>query len=159
MSNLFSNENPGCSSIREALEKAPQGPANSLVLSPKQQEHLASCPDCQAAVDERLVRRFLLRGLKPAASPSAWFAPRVMAAIAARESELRQSLETWAVLPRIAARLTWVSALALLLMGTWVFESPKFARNSSNPTGAETLFEAPQAQAPDDVLIGMDRGR
>ena len=82
-----------------------------------------------------------------------------MAAIAAREAQLRQSIETWAVLPRLAARLTWVSALALLLMGTWVLESPKFARNSGNQPSTESLLEPSQPQSPDDVLISADHAR
>jgi hypothetical protein len=156
MANLFNKDDRECSGVRDALENAPQDASETLVLSPEQQHHLAACPDCQAAADERLMSRFLLRGVKPAVSPDAWFPARVMAAIAARESELRQSLETWAVLPRLAARLTWISALALLLMGTWVFESPRFARNPSNQPGSETLFESQQPQTPDDALTGME---
>src|SRR5437763_12776171 len=118
-----------CGDLRDALEStafgrevSPENP-EAPTLSPELQEHLASCPDCQAAADARLMTRSLLRKLPRAAAPDAWFAPRVMAAIAAREAQLRQSIETWAVLPRLAARLTWVSALALLLMGTWVLEA------------------------------------
>jgi hypothetical protein len=44
-----------------------------------------------------------------------------MAAIRARDSELRRSADAWTVVPRLARRLTWVSALALLLAGTWLF--------------------------------------
>lgn len=158
MSDLFS-DNPNCSGVREAFESAPQDGSETPALSPEQQQHLASCPDCQAAADERLMSRFLFRDLKSALAPDAWFSTRVMAAIAARESELRRSFETWAVLPRLAARLTWVSALALLLMGTWVLESPRFARNSYNQPGSESLFESPQPQTPDDVLVSADRSR
>ena len=153
-------ENSKCAAVRDALENSPQSAgaqSESPMVSPEEQNHFASCPDCQAAADERLMSRVLLRRLSTTAAPDAWFAPRVMAAIAARESELRQSLETWAVLPRLAARLTWVSALALLLMGTWVFESPRFARNSGNQSGSEPLFESPQPTASDDVLLSMDR--
>ena len=159
MSNSFSKERAECSGVREALENAPQDTSGLPVLSPEQQQHLASCPDCQATADERLMSRFLFRSLRPASPPDAWFPTRVMAAIAAREADLRRSLEMWAVLPRLAARLTWVSALALLLMGTWVFESPRFARNSSNQPASESLFESSQSQTPDDVLISVDRSR
>ena len=166
----FKKENSQCSAVRDALENTAQAAPSDATglgtdaqagsLSPELQEHLASCPDCQAASDERLMSRFLLSRVARTPAPDAWFAPRVMAAIAARESELRQSLETWAVLPRLAARLTWVSALALLLMGTWVFQSPKFARNSDRSpvgqSGSEPLFESPQSQAPED-LVTLDR--
>lgn len=152
-------ENSKCAAVRDTLENSPQSAgtqSESPALSPEQRSHFASCPDCQAGADERLTSSFLLRRLPKTAAPDAWFAPRVTAAITARESELRQSLETWAVLPRLAARLTWVSALALLLMGTWVFESPRFARNG-NQSGSESLFESPQPDASDDVLLSMDR--
>jgi hypothetical protein len=170
-------ENSLCSAVRDALENTAQAApsdatplgadaqSDSPSLSPELQDHLASCSDCQAASDERSMSRFLFSGVARTSAPDAWFASRVMAAIAAREFELRQSLETWAVLPRLAARLTWVSALALLLMGTWVFESPKFARNSdrapasqsgASQSGSESLFESPQSQVSDDSAI-LDR--
>ena len=165
MWSILKKENAVCHDLRDALESIPSGPdvsnENSDVplLSPELQAHLASCPDCQAAADARLMTRFLLRRLPRAAGADSWFAPRVMAAIATREAQLRQSIETWAVLPRLAARLTWVSALALLLMGTWVLESPRFARNSGRQTSTESLFESSQSQSPDDVLISGDRPR
>jgi hypothetical protein len=108
-------------------------------------------------VDDILMTRAILRDMPRHAEVSApWFAPRVMAAIAAKESELRQSLEAWAAIPRLAARLTWVSALALLLASTWLYESPKFAQNVAQNSGTqstvESLFDSPQSSATDDVL-------
>jgi hypothetical protein len=100
-----------------------------------------------------LMSRAILRDVPASTLPGPWFAPRVMAAIAARESELRQSLEAWAAVPRFAARLTWVSALALLLAGGWLYESPRGAQNTGNQTTAESLFDSPQSQALDDVLL------
>ena len=163
MWSILKKGNSICDDLRDRLENTspdagsenPEAPA----LPPELKEHLASCPDCQAAVDARLMTRFLFRRFPRVTGPDSWFAPRVMAAIAAREAQLRQSIETWAVLPRLAARLTWVSALALLLMGTWVLESPKFARNSTGQAGTESLFESAQQQSPDDVLISADHAR
>jgi hypothetical protein len=130
------------------------------VLSAEQQEHLAECTECQAFADDMLMSRTILRDVPvPAAAPGPWFAPRVMAAIAARESELRQSLEAWAAVPRFAARVTWISALALLLAGGWLYESPKFAQTSGNQTTAESIFDSPQSQAADDVLPSMERAQ
>jgi hypothetical protein len=130
------------------------------VLSAEQQEHLAACTECQAFADDMLMSRTILRDVPvPAAAPGPWFAPRVMAAIAARESELRQSLEAWAAVPRFAARVTWISALALLLAGGWLYESPKFAQTSGNQTTAESIFDSPQSQAADDVLPSMERAQ
>ena len=145
-----------CGRLRDALE----GAADIAALSPAQQEHLAACPDCQAAADEVFMSRSLLREMPSvAATPAPWFAPRVMAAIAARESELRRSLEAWAAVPRLAARLTWASALALLVATTWLYESPKFTQNSGNQTTAESLFDSSQSAPLDDVLPTSETGQ
>jgi len=82
-----------------------------------------------------------------------------MAAIAVRESSLRRSQEAWTVVPKLAARLTWISALALLLAGTWLYQSPSSTQKSGNESGMETLFDTPSTSAPqDDVLISPERG-
>src|SRR5260370_12269257 len=142
-----------CGRRRDALESAADTPA----LSRAQQEHLAACPQCQVVADDIVMSRALLREVPArAALPGPWFAPRVMAAIAARESELRQSLEAWAAVPRLAARLTWLSALALLLASTWLYKSPQaapnVAQNSGSQSTVESLFDSPQSSATDDVL-------
>jgi hypothetical protein len=138
-----------CRRLRDVLEDA----TAAGVLSAEQRDHLANCPECQAVADDMLMSRAIFTEVPmSAALPGPWFAPRVMAAIAARESELRQSLEAWAAVPRFAARLTWISALALLLAGGWLYESPKVAQTAGNQTTAESLFDSPQSQPPDDVL-------
>jgi len=152
-----------CRSLRDILEGAQlegaslEGTSEVSALSGAQQKHLAACPECQQVADDILMARTVLRAMPRHSEVSApWFAPRVMAAIAAKESELRQSLEAWAAIPRLAARLTWVSALALLLASTWLYESPKFAQNVAQNSGTqstvESLFDSPQSAATDDVL-------
>src|SRR3984893_4843625 len=145
-----------CRRLGEALDAA----AEISALSSSQRKHLAACPDCQAAADDILMSRTLLREVPArAALPGPWFAPRVMAAIAARESELRRSLEAWAAVPRLAARLTWASALALLVATTWLYESPKFTQNSGNQATAESLFDSSQSAPLDDVLPTSETGQ
>src|ERR1700759_4048272 len=96
-----------CSRFRDSLEEVASGGASREML-----EHSAACEDCAAAAEELLESRELLRALPQESSTRmAWFAPRVMAAIAAREAELRQSFDAWAVIPKFALRLTWVAAL------------------------------------------------
>src|ERR1700730_7689829 len=146
-----------CKRLRDSLEDAAEG----ATLSAVQREHLAACPDCQEAADATSVSRTVLREVPSrAAHPGPWFAPRVMAAIAAREAELRQSLDAWAAVPRLAARLTWVSALALLLASTWLYQSPQHPQNAGNGNqgSIESLFDAQQSPAPDDVLPTMEDG-
>ncbi len=115
-----------CTSLRDILENAQiEGASEVSSLSGAQQKHLAACSECQQAADDILMARTVLRAMPRHSEVSVpWFAPRVMAAIAAKESELRQSLEAWAAVPRFAARLTWVSALALLLASTWLPNPP-----------------------------------
>src|SRR5260370_24101642 len=93
------------------------------------------------------------------ATLAGWFGARVMAAIAARESELRQSLEAWAAVSRLAARLAWISALALLLASTWLSQLPKSKPNSSAQTTVDTLFDIQPSAAQDDLLLAQERGQ
>jgi len=46
--------------------------------------------------------------------------------------------------------------VALLLAAGWLYESPKFAQPSGNQTTAESIFDSPQSQASDDVLLPME---
>jgi hypothetical protein len=146
-----------CRSLRDLLERA----AEVSELSAAQQKHLAACPECQEFADDILMTRTILSDMPRHAALSApWFAPRVMAAIAAKESELGQSLDIWAAVPRLAARLTWVSALALLLASTWLYQSPRHTQTAanSNQGSIESLFDSAQPAAPDDVLPSTENG-
>src|SRR5216684_7473270 len=145
-----------CGRLRDALESAADTPA----LSRAQQEHLAACPQCQVVADDIVMSRALLREVPArAALPGPWFAPRVMAAIAARESELRQSLEAWAAVPRLAARLTWISGLALLVASTWLYQLPKFTPISGNESAVESLFDSSQSSASQDDVVPLENAR
>jgi hypothetical protein len=146
----------GCRGLLVALEAA-AGPEN---LSPAQREHLSSCPDCQTTAEDIAATRNILQQAPPRVQPGPWFAPRVMAAIAARESDLRQSLEAWAAVPRLAARLTWLSALALLLATTWLYQLPKSTPRSANDSSVESLFDASQSSSPqDDVVLPLEKAQ
>ena len=103
------------------------------------EKHASECQDCEDAVDELLASRALLSALPRQAEVGPWFAPRVMAAIAARESELRRSIDTWVIVPKLARRLTWVSALALVLASTWLFGRP--ASTPSTPAATDITGE------------------
>jgi hypothetical protein len=86
-----------------------------------------------------------------------WFVPRVMAAIAARESELRRSVDTWVIVPKLARRLTWVSALALVLAGTWLFgqsASTPSKPMSTDLTG-EPVYENTAPVNNDELLLSL----
>jgi hypothetical protein len=111
--------------------------------------------------DELFVSRGLLQKMSArSVEPGPWFATKVMAGIAARESKLQRSLEAWTVVPQFAARLTWISALALLLAGTWLYQSPKSVSRPGNESTIESLFDVtPASAAQDDVLPSFERGQ
>ena len=153
MWNWLRNRNE-CKGVRDFLEGAGDPSAMKLQL----QAHLSGCAACRATAEELKTSRDLLHRLPSvAAQASPWFVSRVMTAIVTRESELRRSVETWTIVPRLAARLTWISALALLLAGTWLYEMPRSAQSkSSNDTSAESLFDpSPSPAAQDDVLANQ----
>ena len=148
MWNLLRKNKNECTSLCDAMETGGE-------LAPQLQAHLTVCADCRAAAQELQESRALFRKLPSSgAQASPWFASRVMSTIIARESELRRSVETWTVVPKLAARLTWISALALLLAGTWLYEMPRSTQpKSSSDTTAESLFDpSPSTAAQDDVL-------
>ena len=150
---LFKRSSQDCRRFRDALEKN----ADMAALSPALQRHLSACPECQAALDDLNACRALLQG-RPSQTqtPRPWFASRVMAAIAAREAELRRPIDAWTVVPRLAAKLSWASALALLLASTWLYERPKPlpAKAAVIDLAGDTENLSAAAQDQDDVLAG-----
>src|SRR5262249_27250200 len=87
-----------------------------------------------------------------------WFTARVMAAIEERESKLARSLETWTVLPRLASRLAWGAALALVLMTTWLAGLPKTTQSRpvrTDISGEPGIESHPVPATNDDVLASL----
>ncbi len=122
-------------------------------------EHAAACTDCRSAAENIIQTRVLMAELPSyAAMPGPWFAPRVIAAIAAGKAELGRAADTWTFLPKLAARLTWASAVALLLASTWLYQKP--ISTSAKPVLTDITGEplvdptAPPANN-DDVLISL----
>jgi hypothetical protein len=124
-------------------------------------EHVSACADCRAASENILAARSLMAELPAhAAMGGPWFAPRVMAAIAARRAELPRVSETWTFLPKLAARLTWASAIALLLVSGWLYQRPvSTTTNTTKPvltdlTGEPLVDNATPANN-DEVLVSL----
>ena len=86
-----------------------------------------------------------------------WFAPRAMAAIAARKAELTRAADTWTFLPKLAARLTWASAVALLLASTWLYQKPisTTAKPVLTDITGEPLVDTSTPPTNDDVLVSL----
>jgi hypothetical protein len=90
-------------------------------------EHAESCDECEEAAEVFWASRKLLAGSAPhyvvnedARAP--WFATRVMARIAERETEGRRAVTEWSgAVAKLASRLAGVSALVLIVGSTWLF--------------------------------------
>jgi len=132
MKNFWNKRSAECREFQSQLEDtagaAPSAKELSEVLAVAPdalKAHASSCADCRAAAENILAARALLAELPSyAASAGPWFAPRVMAAIAARKAELSRAADTWTFLPRLAARLTWASSIVLLLASAWLYQRP-----------------------------------
>jgi hypothetical protein len=153
MWNPLKKSDAECDRLRESLEEI----SDSGALPEELRKHASECQDCEDAVDVLMASRALLSALPRRAEVRPWFVPRVMAAIAARESELRRSVDTWVIVPKLARRLTWVSALALVLAGTWLFgqsASTPSKPMSTDLTG-EPVYENTAPVNNDELLLSL----
>ena len=165
MWDLLKKKNDACSQFRDELQASAgaASPARTWqellsALSAPAQQHGAVCAECRAAAEELLSVRALLQTLPArAAGPTAAFIPRVMAAIAAREAELRSSISSWTAIPALASRLALASAALLLVLSTWIYERPvKAPAKTSVDAAPESLFESsPSPANPDDFLASQ----
>jgi len=160
---MWDKMNEECRKFRERFEDAAAQPESSAavvenliaLLPSEQRAHVAACADCREAANDLVKVKALFNGATSLAEEERpWFATRVMAAIASREKELSERVSAWTEFPRFASRLAWVAAILLLAGTTWFYESVLRAPNYA-PAGQETIFEAPQQSAPDDILVSM----
>jgi len=133
----FRKENWLCERYREALEELPpdvdQRMASSSLsnsLAAEVLEHARECDACEEAAETFWASRELLAGplelarewISAVSDAKPWFAVRVMAKIAERETEGRRALTEWSgAVAKLASRLAWVSALLLLVGTTWLY--------------------------------------
>ena len=163
MRNLRKRSKEECRRLRDAVEAAAAKRVDAVSveslregLTAEERKHSETCQDCQEAVRELVAAKKLFhRAASFSREERPWFAPRVMAAIAAREKELAERVTAWTEFPRFASRLAWVAAIVLLASTTWFYES--VVRVPSRPVNGsqESIFEAPLQTAPDDVLISQ----
>lgn len=139
---------PSVSELSGLLASAP------IVLK----EHVTVCADCRTAAENILAARALLAVLPSYATLAGpWFAPRVMAAIAASKAELGRAADTWTFLPKLAARLTWASAVVLLLASGWLYQKP--VSTSVKPVATditgEPVAETATPATSDELLVSL----
>jgi hypothetical protein len=172
----FRKEDSLCEQYREALEDLPptieQAAASASLsnsLPAEVLEHARACETCEEVADTFWASRNLLIGAFVAASEQRdadiddrrpWFAARVMAKIAERETEGRRALTEWSgAVAKLASRLVWVSALVLLVGTTW-FYGPNGGRlntpsvQSKAENTSQYLFDSAAGQSTvDDALV------
>jgi len=164
---LLNTNEEACREFRAQLEDAAASapglgtlPGLLAALPVSLSRHASSCASCRAAAEELTASR-----AKLAARPSSanlggpWFPSRVMAAIAARKAELARAADTWTFLPKLAARLTWVSSIVLLLASAWLYQRPVSKPVPSAHVAIDITGEPiPDTSAPavnDDVLVSL----
>jgi hypothetical protein len=171
----FRKENRLCEQYREALEdlRPDAGRATASAelansLASEVVEHARECETCEEAAETYWASEDLLAGALELArehhneamnETKPWFAARVMAKIAERETEGRRAMTEWSgAVAKLASRLVWVSAL-LLLVGTW-FYGPNGGRlntpsvQSKAEATPQYLFDGAAGQGTvDDALV------
>lgn len=171
MKKLLSMRSADCrdfqSQLEDAVGAAPSAKELSELLTAAPaalKEHAAACPECRAAAQSILeVRALLARLPSHSAMAGPWFAPRVMAAIASRKAELSRAADTWTFLPRLAARLTWASSIALLLASAWLYQRPATMPGTATTAkavatdivGDPVVDPATQSNADDEFLLSL----
>lgn len=120
------------------------------------QEHVRACEACRMFADELAEVRGMLAARKNRVEPGPFFLARVMASIAAKETEMERKAQTWAEVPRLASRLALLASLGLLIAATWVYQMPP-----STVTGwsAQQWAGLTDTGTPQDDLLVSAAGR
>ena len=150
MGNLFNRESRDCQSFRDALEAMPVSSElhlsveNLLEELPEEMKaHGVRCEACRATLEEFVETRNALAGMSmntPQAGP--WFTARVMSAIAAKEREDEARDGVWISVRRLAPRLVAVSALLLVLGGSWALEQSQRNLPTADRRGGDLVFDS-----------------
>jgi hypothetical protein len=165
MMNFLNRRRAECRDFQSQLEDVAQAAPSAKEFSELFRDapnmlkaHAASCADCRSAAENIIESRALLAELpSTAAMAGPWFVPRVIVAIVARKAELTRAADTWTFLPRLAARLTWASAVALLVASTWLYQKPisTSAKPMLTDITGEPLVDTTTPPTNDDVLVSL----
>jgi anti-sigma factor RsiW len=153
----------GCKTSEALLEnylsgELPRAEAEQLAA------HAQSCAACREALEEARLSARLVRGaFEPAEEPGPAFTHLVMAKINAAETWMREQSNFWRPFERLAWRLAFTAALALMFLFAYGFEANN-AGTGAAPMPTPTAFAQPSvtftapAAAPssaDDVLVAI----
>jgi len=161
MGNLLNRDEKNCRRFLDALEELPVsgGTRKSAEewraeLPEADEEHAGSCEACRTALEEFAETRNALSGMTvPKAGP--WFAARVMAAVTAREREEEARDGVWISVRRLAPRLVALSALLLVLGGSWALELRKTDRMNAERRVGDLVFDSSVAPTWYDDGLGV----
>ena len=159
MGNLLKRDEENCRRFLDALEELPPSGNTRKSseewragLSEAEEEHAGRCEACRTALEEFAETRNMLAGVA-VQEPGPWFTARVMAAINAREEEARDGV--WISVRRLAPRLVALSALLLVVGGSWVLEMRKTDRLNAERRGGDMVFDSSTAPTWYDDGLGM----
>ena len=148
MGKLFGRENENCEWFRDALEALPVmgTPERSAEewraeLPAEEERHVAGCESCRAALEEFAETRSALAELS-LSEPGPWFAKRVMAAIDAKEREEEATDGVWISVRRLAPRIVALSALLLVLGGSWAVQQRSRDLTNLEGKGGDMVFDS-----------------
>ncbi len=148
MGNLGNREQENCQRFLDALEGLPVSGETPRSLEEWRSElpeadegHAESCAACRTALEEFVETRDLLTEMR-VPEPGPWFATRVMAAINAREQEEEAQDGVWIGVRKLAPKLVAVSALLLVLGGSWAVELRRSEGASAERRGGDMVFDS-----------------
>jgi len=148
MGNLLNRDEVNCRRFLDALEELPlSGNTRKSAeewraeLPVAEEEHAGSCEACRTALEEFAETRNAL-AVAAVQKPGAWFATRVMAAISAREQEEEARDGVWISVRRLAPRLVALSALLLVLGGSWALQLRKTDGMNVERRGGDMVFDS-----------------
>jgi hypothetical protein len=161
MGNLVNRDEQNCRSFLDALEELPlnggtrRSAEELLVELPEAQgEHAGGCAACRAALEEFAETRNALAGIV-VHEPGPWFATKVMSAINAQEQEEEARDGVWISVRRLAPRLVALSAVLLVLGGSWAFELRNSDGLNAERRGGDLVFDSSVAPGSYDEVFGV----
>ena len=148
MGNPLNRDELNCRRFLDALEELPLsgGLRKSAEewraeLREAEDVHARGCEACRTALEEFAETRNALAEAT-VQQPGPWFATRVMAAISAREQEEEARDGVWISVRRLAPKLVALSALLLVLGGSWALELRKSEGMNAERRSGDMVFDS-----------------
>jgi predicted anti-sigma-YlaC factor YlaD len=161
MGNLVNRDEQKCRRFLDALEELPLSGGMRRnteewrsELPEAEEEHSGSCEACRTALEEFAETRNALSGMTMD-EPGPWFTTRLMAAIATQEKEEEARDGVWISVRRLAPRLVALSALLLVLGGSWALELRKTDGLNAERKSGDAVFDSSVSPVSYDDGLGM----